>query len=325
MKKFKSKKTKKKISIFKISFFCILTLFFYYFFTNVLYNFKFANSNQEFLSYMLQDSNHHLLYEKNLSFSNIMGQLFNIDFTSPVSMLETAFGYNLEIEDKKEFEDEEIGIKSEYVYDPNPIEVNNPKVYIYNTHQLESYDNSNYSEHNITPNVLMASYMLKEKLNKLGVPTIIETSNITEFLNINGWNYYQSYDASRFYIMETLKKYSNLALIIDLHRDAITKEASTTVINDKNHAKILFVVGTEHENYENNLSVVTTLNNLIKKKYPSLTRGIITKGGSNVNGIYNQDLSKSAILVECGGYQNTLDEVMNTLDILAEIIKEYLG
>ena len=325
MKKFKSKKTRRKISFFKISFFCILTLFFYYFFTNVLYHFRFASSNQEFLSYMLQDSNHHLLYENKFSLSNIMKQLFHIDFTSSVSMLETAFGYNLEVENENNFEDEEIGVKSEYVYDPNPTITNNPKIYIYNTHQLESYDNSNYSEHNITPNVLMASYLLKEKLNKLGISTVIETANITEFLNINQWNYYQSYDASRFYVTEALKRYSNLALIIDLHRDAIAKEASTTVIYDKNYAKILFVIGTEHENYQQNLSIATSLNNLIQKKYPSLTRGIITKGGTNVNGIYNQDLSENSILIECGGYQNTLEEVMNTLDILADIIKEYLG
>lgn len=324
MRKFKSKKTR-KISLFKISFFFILTLFFYYFFSDVLYNFKFANSNQQFLSYMLNDSNHHLIYENKNSLPNILNQLFNIDLTSPSSMLEATFGYTYEVEETTIFEDEEVGVKSEYVYDPNPTEISNPKIYIYNTHQLESYDNSNYLEHNITPSVLMASYMLKEKLNKLGIPTIIETSNITEFLNINGWSYYQSYDASRFYVNETLKKYSDLELIIDLHRDSITKEASTTTLNGKEHAKILFVVGVEHENYEKNLQLATTLNNMIKNKYPSLTRGIITKSGENVNGIYNQDLSEKSILIECGGYQNNLDEVINTLDILANIIKEYLG
>lgn len=323
MKRFKSKKTRRKISLFKISFFFILTLFFYYFFTDVLYNFKLANSNQQFLNYMLQDSNHHLIYKNNFSFKNTIKNLFNIDITSPSSVLETVFGYNYQI-NQSEYVDEEIGNKTEYVYDPNPIQVNNPQIYIYNTHQLESYDNTNYSEHNITPNVLMASYMLKEKLNKLGIPTIIETANITEFLNLNGWSYYQSYDASRFYVEETLKNNKDLKLIIDLHRDAITKDASTTIINEKKYAKILFVVGTEHPNYEKNLEVVNNLNNIIKNKYPSLTRGIITKSGANVNGIYNQDLSDKSILIECGGYQNSLEEVINTLDIIAQSIKEYL-
>ena len=81
----------------------------------------------------------------------------------------------------------------------------------------------------------------------------------------------------------------------------------------------------EHENYEKNLELASTLNQMIQKKYPSLTRGIITKSGANVNGIYNQDLSEKAILIECGGYQNTMEEVINTLDILSEIIKEYIG
>lgn len=316
MKKFKSKKTK-KISIFKISFFIILTLFFYNFFTNTLFNFKLANSNQEFITYMLRDSNHHLLYENKYPIIKTIKRIFNIDLSSK-GILETVFGKEIQ-----NFEDEEIGNKSEYVYDPNPIQINEPKVYIYNTHQLESYDNSSYND--ITPNVLMASYLLKEELNKLGIPTIVESSNITEYLKQNNLNYYKSYDASRYYVEKILESNKNLELIIDLHRDAIEKNASTTVINDKEYAKVLFVIGLEHENYQSNLNLANELNNIIKEKYPTLTRGIITKSGKNVNGIYNQDLNQHSILIECGGYKNSFTEVVNTINILSQIIKEYLN
>ena len=123
MKKFKSKKVK-KISIFKTTFFIILTLFFFNFFTNTLFNFKLANSNQEFIAYMLKDSNHHLLYENKFSIIKTIKQIFNIDLSSK-GILETVFGKEIQ-----EFEDEEIGNKSEYVYDPNPAQINEPKVYI---------------------------------------------------------------------------------------------------------------------------------------------------------------------------------------------------
>lgn len=315
MKKFKSKK-KYKISLFKISFFLILILFFYYTFTNILFKFKLASSNQEFLNYLLQDTNHYKLYDQP-NFFEWLKEKFNL---TTENMLEKVFGYeNIEI-----FNDEDIGDKSEYVYDPNPTEINTPRVYIYNTHQLEGYSDNNLKDYNITPNVLMASYVLKEKLNKLNIPTIIQTANIKEFLNINNWDYYKSYDASRFYLEETLKNYNNLELIIDFHRDAIDKNLSTVTIDNKEYAKVLFVVGMEHDNYEKNLALANQLNDLIKKNYPTLTRGIITKSGTNVNGVYNQDLSDKTILIEVGGYQNNLEEVINTIDILAEIIKEYL-
>ena len=316
MKKFKSKKVK-KISIFKITFFTALTLFFFNFFTNTLFNFKLANSNQEFIAYMLKESNHHLLYENKFSIIKTIRQIFNIDLSSK-GILETVFGKEIE-----EFEDEEIGNKSEYVYDPNPIQVNEPRVYIYNTHQLESYDNTNYN--NITPNVLMASYLLKEELNKEGIPTIVESSNINEYITQNNLKYYQSYEASRYYVKKTLENNQNLDLIIDLHRDAIEKNASTVTINNKEYAKILFVVGMEHENYEANLNITNTINNMIKEKYPTLTRGVITKSGKNVNGIYNQDLNPNSILIECGGYKNSMGEIVNTINLLAEIIKEYIN
>ena len=316
MKKFKSKKVK-KISIFKITFFIILTLFFFNFFTNTLFNFKLANSNQEFIAYMLKDSNHHLLYENKFSIIKTIKQIFNIDLSSK-GILETVFGKEIQ-----EFEDEEIGNKSEYVYDPNPAQINEPKVYIYNTHQLESYDNTDYND--ITPNVLMASYLLKEELNKAGIPTIVESSNITEYIKQNNLKYYQSYDASRYYAEKVVKDNQNLDLVIDLHRDAIEKNASTVTINDKEYAKVLFVVGMEHENYESNLEVATAINNIIKGKYPTLTRGIITKSGKNVNGIYNQDLNPNSILIECGGYKNSFSEVVNTINLLSQIIKEYLN
>ena len=113
--------------------------------------------------------------------------------------------------------------------------------------------------------------------------------------------------------------------MIDLHRDAIPASSSTVEIDGKKYAKVLFVVGIEHANYAPNLELATKLNDMIKEKYPTLTRVVITKGGKGVDGIYNQDLSSKIILIECGGNENSIDEVMNTIEILSEIIKEYLG
>ena len=190
---------------------------------------------------------------------------------------------------------------------------------------MENYSSVNYEEYNVTPNVMVAAYLLREKLNKLGVNTIVEESDITEFIRINNWNYNYSYMASRYYIEDAIEKNPSLNFFIDLHRDALSKEKSTTIIDGKSCAKVLFVVGLEHENYQKNLDLANNLNKKIYEKYPNLTRGVITKAGQNVDGIYNQDLHPNMILLELGGNENTIDEVSNTIEIISVILKEYLS
>lgn len=197
-----------------------------------------------------------------------------------------------------------------YVFKDKPI------VYIYNTHQKEEYGNNK--------NVLDAAYVFKTELINQGVHTIVEERDITEFMTLNNMNYNYSYDASRYYIEDIMKK-NNVSLFIDLHRDALDKKSVTTNINGKSCAKILFVVGKEHKNYNKNYTLAKKLNTMIKIKYPSLTRDVILKSGSNVNGIYNQDLSSDMILLEIGSQESSFEEVNNTIVLLAPIIGDYLN
>lgn len=327
-------KKRKKAKFLKLLLWIIFFFALYFSLSFIALRGKLVSSNQEFIERLLMDSNHHMLYEK--SNKNPIHQFLlwvsNVDIKNPVSMLENVFGYKKDSLDKTEYvyheasDEEEIDFDmNNYIQDPHPVDINNPRVYIYNTHQLEAYSANNFEEYNITPNVMMASYLLKEKLNKLGTSTIVETSNITDFLSLNGWDYASSYKASRFYMLDTINKYSSLDLLIDLHRDALPHSLSTTEIDGKKYAKVLFVVGLDYANYEPNLNLATTLHNKIKEKYPSLSRGVITKSGQGVNGIYNQDVADHVILIECGGNENSIEEVMNTIDVLSLVIHEYLG
>ena len=56
----------------------------------------------------------------------------------------------------------------------NLIKKDEPKVYIYNTHDEENYSNEGFEIYNITPTVKLASYMLQDELNNLGINTIVE-------------------------------------------------------------------------------------------------------------------------------------------------------
>lgn len=192
---------------------------------------------------------------------------------------------------------------------------NKVRIYIYNTHQTEAYATQE--------TVNKAAYDLKTALEKEKIDTYVEKGNINEFLVANNYDYSYSYVASRYYILEELKK-NSYDLIIDLHRDAVSRKATTVTINGKNYAKILFVIGKKHDNYEKNYALAKKLNAIVEKKYPTLTRGILLQSGKNVNGIYNQNIAPNMILIELGGNYNTYDEVKNTIEVLAPLLGEYL-
>ena len=199
-----------------------------------------------------------------------------------------------------------------------------PLVYIYCTHETESYQDPYLEIYNIKPTIKTMSYILQDYLNDYGIPTIVEEESITNILRNNNWSYKYSYEASKIAIEDTINKTPSLKLIIDLHRDSSSLEKTLLEVNNKKYAKILFVIGTEHENYESNYTIANSLNNLLNEEIPNITRGIIKKSGNGVNGIYNQNLSSKSILIELGGQYNEIEELNNSLKVLSKIILKYL-
>lgn len=326
-------KGKKKTSKFKIIFYLIIVyLSFAYTF---YYSIKSSNTitNKEFINLILSKGNANI--NNDYSLINIVNDtvnfLFNIDFKSPSTILNKELlasgkkNNEIDIMHDDDYSNmEELKKISSYIEDPNPVDINNPIIYIYNSHQLENYSNKSLDIYGITPNVLMASYILKEKLNTMGLSTVVETTNLTDFLNANGWNHASSYKASRLLILNNKSKYNTLKYFIDIHRDSVSKEVATININNKNYARILFVVGLEHNNYQKNLDNMNALNKLCEKYYPGLSRGIYKKSGPGVNGIYNQDINEFTMLIEVGSYTNTIDEVFNTIEALSNILYKYI-
>jgi len=280
-------------------------------------------------------SNNKYIYDMTVSNSLLLlvdgydsyNKFINLDLRDPRKLLKYSMNSILSDEmlvfEETDNYDERDAI-TEYFPDPNPINVELPLVYVFNTHQLEAYDSQNLSEYNIKPNVLMVSYYLKEKLNANGLPTIVEDNDISEVLRVNNWKYSYSYKASRILLEDAYKKNSSLKFFIDIHRDSASYDKTTTIIDNKPYARVLFVVGKKHKNYEHNLTVANELNELIKKFNPNLSRGISIKDGEGVNGIYNQDFSSNLILLEIGGQYNSINEATNTIDVMAEVLKNYI-
>lgn len=205
------------------------------------------------------------------------------------------------------------------------VKSNEPLIYIYNTHDEEAYYNSYLNPYNIVPDVKLASYYFQERLKDLGIESVVEKRKIKDVLDKNGWNYRYSYNASRVYLEEVSKNNPSIKYFIDLHRDSVGKDKTTTTINGKSYARVMFLVGLEHKSYQKNLDLATRLNELISQFDSTLSRGIYQKEGPGVNGIYNQDFSSKAILIEVGGQYNTIEEVANTIEVIARVLKDYLG
>jgi len=309
-------RTKKKFKFKKIVY-LLLIIFVIVMFKFYIMKIKLINSNEKLINNLLESTNYYSY--NNRSNTNIIDTITSYIsknvFNSPLFFLKSELKTNIDKKTKSNIN------KVEFVYEENDL----PLVYIYNSHQGENYSVEYLEEHNIIPNVLMAANMLKDKLENIKIKTIVENSDILDYMKKNNLNHAGSYIASRNFLEKAINKYTSVELFIDLHRDAATHKATSTEINGKNCAKILFVIGLENPNYEENLEVVTKINNIILEKYPTLTRGIMKKEGYGVNGVYNQDLNSNVILLEMGGNENNIDEINNTLDIISSVIGEYLN
>lgn len=282
-------------------------------------------SNSEFVRLLLAEGNPNFTVQKKekKNFLDSFLSLFHIDLANPFQMIKSNYSYQDYADNSSDEEEQPTG--SEYVEDPYPEkEVTEPIVYLYNTHQLEEYKQENQESYNVIPNVMMLSYIVREKLNDKGIPTIVEENDVSAFLQANNWSYASSYKVTKLLMEDAKTKNPTLKYFIDLHRDSVSKSISTATINGKNYAKILFIIGLENPNYQENLTVTTTINNMLEEKYPGITRGIYKKEGKGVNGVYNQDFDKNTILFEVGGPENTIEEVLNTADAISTVLAEYI-
>lgn len=295
-------------------------------------------SNEEFVNLLVSTGNANILSKyKTTNLVNLtMNFLFHIDFRDPKTILNGSIlgeyqpkkknnTKTISLEYNDDYSDmEELKTISDYIHDPNPKNTEEPIIYLYNSHQLENYSNDNLEIYGITPNVMMASYVLRENLNKLGISSIVEEANMSDILQKNGWNYSYSYQASRKLMEEKKKTYPTLKYYIDIHRDSVSKDYTTASINGENYAKILFVVGQDYSTWEKNYQLASQLNGLLDKYYPGLSRGIMLKTGLKVNGVYNQDFDSNTLLIELGGTENTVEEVYHTAFAISDILAKSL-
>lgn len=319
------KKIKLKFKI-KLLFLVIVSFFSFVYTIKYLDKVNLGIDNDLFLRMLIDDSSN-IITNSNKK-NGFIKYIANLNIFDPVSIINSNYAYLIN-EDNGEFDKDEVEKvekTSSYIKNPNPDEIiKNPIVYIYSTHQREDYKSSNLASYNITPNVMMASYVLKERLSNLNIPTIVEENDVTEILRMNNWNYASSYKVTRMLMEQAILDEPTLEYFIDLHRDSISRDKTTLEVNGVKYAKILFVIGLEHSNYKKNLQVATKLSNMLNEACPGISKGVYKKKGKNVNGIYNQDFSSNTMLIELGGVENNIEEAVNTIGVLSKVLAKYIG
>ncbi len=317
-KKMNLKNKKKKKHIIKKILFIMTFLLSLFFTIRLLASISIKDQQDEFLTFLLENQNIYL-EDKRQGFSyfhKMMMKLLNIDLASPLTFLNRDYKgltSNTVVKLKKSETNKKIETKKE-----------NPTIYIYNTHQTEEYKPTSYLEYSVNPNVLMASYILEEQLSKKGHVVLVEEESVSKLRTTLGLNYAGSYKVTRSMMENAKKNNPTLKYYIDLHRDSLTRDKTTLTVDGKSYAKILFIVGLENSNYQENLDFTNKISDLLNQKVKGLSKGIYKKEGPLVNGVYNQDFSNRVILIELGGNENTIDEVYRSLIVLGEVLDEVI-
>lgn len=212
--------------------------------------------------------------------------------------------------DEEDFEFETTAENPKTV--PETPKVSDKKIYIYNTHQNEDYAGGE--------TVMDAAALLGNELQAKGYTVVLETNDFKSYGSSNDLDYDHSYAISYKFLNDALVNYGGFDLIIDLHRDAIPRDASYKEANGKSYAKMMMVVGGLSSNVDAVTERASTLNDIINGNVNGIMRSTMTR-----EAYYNQQVHPNTILIELGGQINPFDEIKNSIPVLADGIAQYLG
>lgn len=209
--------------------------------------------------------------------------------------------------------------------DPNS---GGPKILVYHTHSQEGFADSDPG--NPDTGIVGIGTYLTELLNQKGIPTMHDTG-VYDVINgkLDRSNAYEYAENS---VSEILKNNPGIEVLIDLHRDGVAEGTHlVTEINGKQTAKIMFFNGLSRSRtngdidylpnpyIQDNLAFSFQMQLKAETEYPGFVRHIYLKAYR-----YNMHLMPKSLLVEAGAQTNTIQEMKNAMDILADILYEVL-
>ena len=204
-----------------------------------------------------------------------------------------------------------------------------PLVYIYNTHDLETIGGTETAPGEAIPGdiyVTELSRLFGDLLLEGGISNLVETRSSQALLEERGWPYWRSYEASRELIKDIQKTHPSLVYLFDIHRDATTGNEATLILDGTEYAVIQIIIGADNYSFSENLEFANEISQALNERYPGLMlpNSVRLLGGSGKNGVYNQDLSPTALLFEIGGQDTPKEAATNSLRAISEVLVELL-
>lgn len=203
-----------------------------------------------------------------------------------------------------------------------------PKVLIYHTHSQEEFKDSTPGK--TSESIVGVGEYLTELLNKKGINTIHDTG-IYDIIN-GKLDRSNAYGKAEEAVSNILKKNPTIEVVIDLHRDGVASDTHlVTNINGKQTAKIMFFNGLSRSRtngdieylknpyIEDNLAFSLQMKLACEDKYPGFTRNIYLRAYR-----YNLHLMPKSLLIEAGAQTNTVEEMMNAMEVLSDVLSRVI-
>lgn len=206
-----------------------------------------------------------------------------------------------------------------------------PQILIYHTHSQEGFVDSVPGDDS-TNIVAVGAYLAKILSEEYGYNVI----HCQEHFDIAGGSLDRSkaYTYAQYTIEQILEDNPSIEVILDIHRDGLAEGADKLVtnINGKDTAKIMFFNGVSrssaagdidylYNRYRaDNLAFSFQLKLKAMECYPEFTRRNYIDAYQ-----YNLHHRQKSVLVEVGAQNNTLQEELNAMEVLAEVLHRVIS
>lgn len=203
------------------------------------------------------------------------------------------------------------------------------KILIYHTHSQEMFADS--IEGDVDTSIVgVGRYLTKLLEEKYGIKTL-HHEGVYDLVD-GVLDRSMAYDLAEPEITQILSDHPTIEVVIDLHRDGVADDTHlVTEVNGKPTAQIMFFNGLSRTRangeidylpnpyIQDNLAFSLQLQIAAARKYPGFTRHIYLRGYR-----YNMHLAPRTLLIEAGAQTNTVEEMKNAMEVLADILNEVL-
>ena len=205
-----------------------------------------------------------------------------------------------------------------------------PKVLIYHTHSQEAFADSTEGDTSTTI-MGMGAYLSDLLNNTYGIETL-HHEGVYDLVD-GKLDRSMAYQLAEPQIQNILAENPSIEVVIDLHRDGVAEGTHlVTEINGRPTAQIMFFNGLSRTKangnisylanpyIEDNLAFSLQMQIAAANKYPGFTRHIYLRAYR-----YNMHLKPKTLLIEAGAQTNTVEEMRNAMEVLADTLDHVLA